>query len=140
MDQTANGEHKSGFSHWLRTGSLPTALSPEGVELKFNPWHDPEDGRFTFAGAGSHYGSSGADPTGEPSMGDRGRSRAARPSKSEALRVGTRIGDGRRRTEPRPSGGHPQSDAASRPGSPPTRLSNLSVASVKGFTTSGRKR
>lgn len=125
MVQTADGEHKSGVSHWLRTGRLPTALGPEGVELKFNPWHDPEDGRFTFAGAGSHYGSSGADPTGEPSMGDRSKSRAARHSKSEALRVGTRVGDGQRRAEPGPSGTHPQSDSGSRAGSPPNPVAEF---------------
>lgn len=28
----------------------------DGVELKFNPWHDPENGRFTFAGDGRRYG------------------------------------------------------------------------------------
>lgn len=125
MVHTANGERKSGFSHWLRTGRLPTAVSPEGVELKFNPWHDPEDGRFTFAGAGSHYGSSGAHPTGAPSIGDRSKSRAARPSKSEAFRIGPRIGSGRRRAEPGPSGVHPQSDAGSRPGSPPNPVAEL---------------
>jgi hypothetical protein len=139
MDQTADGEHKSGFSHWLRTGSLPTALSPEGVELKFNPWHDPEDGRFTFAGTGSHYGWSGADPTGEPSMDDRGKSRAARPSKSEALRAGTRIYDGRRRTEPGPSGGHPQSDAASRRGSPPNPVAEFVSGVGEGLYDVGKE-
>ncbi len=37
------------FSTWLRTGQLPTARTADGVELKFNPWHDPRTGRFTFA-------------------------------------------------------------------------------------------
>ena len=41
------------FSVWLRTGRLPAA---NGVEVKFNPWHDPENGRFTFVGTGRHYG------------------------------------------------------------------------------------
>ena len=33
------------------------------VEVKFNPWHDPDDGRFTFAGTGRYFphGSSGRD-------------------------------------------------------------------------------
>jgi len=26
-----------------------------GIEVKFNPWHDPRDGRFTFAGQGQLY-------------------------------------------------------------------------------------
>ena len=100
MVQTANGANRSGFSHWLRTGRLPTAISREGVELKFNPWHDPEDGRFTSVGAGSRYGSNAADPTdkpgarassridGPPSIGDRRKSHAARLSKSNTLRAG----------------------------------------------------
>src|SRR3546814_5366045 len=28
----------------------------QDVEVKFNPWHDPEDGRFTFSGRGRYYG------------------------------------------------------------------------------------
>ncbi|MBB3472474.1 hypothetical protein [Sphingomonas sp. BK345] len=39
-------ERRRVFSIWLRTGRLPT-LREDGVELKFNPWHDPRDGRFT---------------------------------------------------------------------------------------------
>jgi len=27
------------------------------VEVKFNPWHDPEDGQFTFANSGRYFGS-----------------------------------------------------------------------------------
>ena len=41
------------FDHYLRTGewlSEPEWLSRE--ELKFNPYHDPDDGRFTFAPGG----------------------------------------------------------------------------------------
>jgi GH24 family phage-related lysozyme (muramidase) len=45
----------SAFEIYLRTGRrLPD--QPELVETKFNPWHDPEDGRFTFAGQGRHFG------------------------------------------------------------------------------------
>ncbi|WP_373684253.1 DNA/RNA non-specific endonuclease [Sphingomonas sp. R-74633] len=29
------------------------------VEVKFNPWHDPRNGQFTFAGAGQSYGQGG---------------------------------------------------------------------------------
>ncbi len=61
MIETSGGKQSSAFSWWLRTGKLPPALSPDGLELKFNPWHDPEDGRFTFAGAGRHYGARGTD-------------------------------------------------------------------------------
>lgn len=44
------------FSVWLRTGRLPQAHDANGIEFKFNPWHDPENGRFTFAGTGHYYG------------------------------------------------------------------------------------
>jgi hypothetical protein len=32
------------------------------MELKFNPWHDPADGRFTFAGSGHYHGAGRAEP------------------------------------------------------------------------------
>lgn len=43
----------SAFEIYLRTGRrvAPTAA----VEAKFNPWHNPEDGRFTFAGQGRYF-------------------------------------------------------------------------------------
>lgn len=40
------------FSVYLRTGRR---VADRRVEVKFNPWHDPADGRFTFAGRGSFY-------------------------------------------------------------------------------------
>lgn len=41
------------FEHYLRTGQrLSAAAWSEGVEHKFNPYHDPRDGRFTFAPGG----------------------------------------------------------------------------------------
>ena len=45
----------SAFEIYLRTGRRVRA----GVEVKFNPWHDPEDGRFTFAGQGRYFGRAG---------------------------------------------------------------------------------
>jgi hypothetical protein len=63
MNETPRDRKSSAFSWWLRTGRLRPAVSPDGIELKFNPWHDPADGRFTFAGAGRLYGTSGADAT-----------------------------------------------------------------------------
>jgi hypothetical protein len=45
----AGSARRYAFSTWLRTGQLPTARTADGVELKFNPWHDPRTGRFTFA-------------------------------------------------------------------------------------------
>ena len=41
------------FRHYLRTGAkLPPALFTPGFEAKFNPYHDPRNGRFTFAPGG----------------------------------------------------------------------------------------
>ena len=43
----------SAFDFYLRTGR---ALRRSGrTETKFNPWHDPENGRFTFAGQGRFF-------------------------------------------------------------------------------------
>lgn len=50
MDMTA-GERRHAFAIWIRTGRLPT-VSDDGVERKFNPYHDPRNGRFTFAPGG----------------------------------------------------------------------------------------
>jgi len=41
---------RSEFEVYIRTGRNISA------EHKFNPWHDPQDGRFTFAGHGSYHG------------------------------------------------------------------------------------
>lgn len=44
----------SAFEIYLRTGRrVGGEVIP--VETKFNPWHDPEDGRFTFAGQGRYF-------------------------------------------------------------------------------------
>ncbi|CAN5331783.1 hypothetical protein BH10PSE13_BH10PSE13_20330 [soil metagenome] len=53
-DRRSDERSQSAFAFYLRTGRRL------GLEVKFNPWHDPEDGRFTFAGSGSY--SSGSEP------------------------------------------------------------------------------
>lgn len=45
-------EKRYAFTVWLRTGRLPPAHRADGLEFKFNPYHDPRDGRFTFAPGG----------------------------------------------------------------------------------------
>lgn len=55
--QDSSYGRRNGFVVWLRTGRWPDRGSAAAIERKFNPWHDPEDGRFTFAGTGRHYGS-----------------------------------------------------------------------------------
>lgn len=64
MIRTLSDRQQSAFSWWLRTGRLPPVPTADGIECKFNPWHDPMDGRFTFAGSGRHYGAGGAGPSG----------------------------------------------------------------------------
>jgi LysM repeat protein len=54
------------FEIYLRTGRRRVAPL---VELKFNPWHDPDDGRFTFAGQGRFF--AGGSQTGGPSSSQR---------------------------------------------------------------------
>ena len=44
----------SPFEFFLRTGRKVPNLST--ISLKFNPWHDPDDGRFTFREQGTAYG------------------------------------------------------------------------------------
>ena len=100
MNGTSRGSKSSAFSWWLRTGRLPLAVNPDGLELKFNPWHDPADGRFTFVGAGRHYGASQADAAGGASsrtsertvaataLADRGKSRTGTRSHRKISRAG----------------------------------------------------
>jgi hypothetical protein len=51
MDSSASAQRRA-FSHWLRTGRLPRPRAADGRELKFDPYHDPDNGRFTFAPGG----------------------------------------------------------------------------------------
>lgn len=41
------------FEFYRRTGRRVAALT--ATEFKFNPWHDQDDGRFTFANQGRHF-------------------------------------------------------------------------------------
>ncbi|MBN8849033.1 MAG: hypothetical protein J0I73_13190 [Sphingomonas sp.] len=56
MIDVSETERRHAFSMWLRTGRWPVARGADGTELKFNPWHDPGDGRFTFANTGNYHG------------------------------------------------------------------------------------
>lgn len=53
MLQQSRKSPPSAFSMWIRTGYVPRSERQDGYELKFNPWHDPADGRFTSAGSGA---------------------------------------------------------------------------------------
>lgn len=48
---------RSHFEFWLRTG----LVREPSMERKFNPWHDPDNGRFTFAGQGRYFGRGGPE-------------------------------------------------------------------------------
>lgn len=61
MAEASKNREARAFSWWLRTGRLPQALGPDGLELKFNPWHDPANGRFTSAGAGRQEAAGAGD-------------------------------------------------------------------------------
>ncbi len=128
MARTSGDRDSSAFSSWLRKGRLPPVLGPAGLELKFNPWHDPADGRFTFAGAGQHYGA-GSSP---PSPGDRphapgdpGRSRIATSARVEASRGGLPAGDGQNAGSNRPSRAKPSHAAGTRPVDAPDPVSEF---------------
>ena len=75
----------SAFEIWLRWGRIVT--KPEPIETKFNPWHDPDDGRFTFAGQGNRFGggapkSREATPRAASSAGGTSTRSPARPAAS----------------------------------------------------------
>ncbi|MEG8040901.1 hypothetical protein QP166_16730 [Sphingomonas sp. LR60] len=52
MNHIPDIDRRRDFSIWLRTGRPPTRTA-DGIELKFNPYHDPHNGQFTFAPSGS---------------------------------------------------------------------------------------
>lgn len=45
-------QRRQAFSLWLRTGRWPVVQQPDAIERKFNPYHDPRNGQFTFAPGG----------------------------------------------------------------------------------------
>jgi len=87
-------QRRQDFSIWIRTGRRPRRRDAT-LELKFNPWHDPADGRFTFAGSGSNYGAGGKGSANRasgraPVIGDREnppKPRLARTPKAKAPRA-----------------------------------------------------
>lgn len=46
---------RSAFSHFLRLGRRTPSDLAVDVEVKYNPWHDSDDGRFTFKGQGRYF-------------------------------------------------------------------------------------
>jgi len=74
--QRAAEQRRQAFSVWMRTGRWPRRADSGAPEFKFNPWHDPRNGRFTFAGTGRYYGP--GEP-GSPKFQDRDAQRRDAP-------------------------------------------------------------
>jgi len=56
VDSISQSIARLAFAHWLRTGRRLPIRKSSPIETKFNPWHDPTNGRFTFANSGANYG------------------------------------------------------------------------------------
>jgi hypothetical protein len=87
MIRITQDEWRRAFSAWLRTGRVPVQRADE-AELKFNPWHDPDDGRFTFAGAGVYYGRGSSRSGDKPRRPARPKAGRRRPPKVDGFRGG----------------------------------------------------
>lgn len=62
-DSEQKSADRLAFEHYLRTGRRLTTAEWLAEERKFNPYHDPDDGRFTFAPGGSGSGGSSSSAT-----------------------------------------------------------------------------
>ena len=60
MIEMSEEEWRRAFPIWLRTGTFLSYPNGNRVECKFNPWHDPENGRLTFSGTGRYHGGGGS--------------------------------------------------------------------------------
>ena len=142
----SDDKHRKAFSWWLRTGQLPSAIGPDGLELKFNPWHDPTNGRFTSAGAGQHYDGIG-DPVNGASdrlsvadshasgIGQRDRSRlASRPQTGKV-----RAGGGERALQRATLGMQARRIKRSRPGDRPNAIVEFIGGTGEGLYEVGKE-
>jgi len=151
MSESPHGRKPSAFSRWLRTGRLPPAVSPDGLELKFNPWHDPTDGRFTFAGAGRHYGTGEADTASgassrtsaragaTPASVGRSKSQTATRSKPETSRTRPPASDAHRAVRPMSSPVQPRGIGGGRPGNEPNPVTEFVGGVGEGLHEVGRE-
>jgi GH24 family phage-related lysozyme (muramidase) len=102
----------------LRTGRR-VIDDPESVETKLNPWHDPDDGRFTFAGQGRYFGN------GAPRAGEDGAGPGARGPMT-ARRATTKAGKARTAVH-KPAPAAPKKAPAKQAGTPVMRAMGLPV-------------
>ncbi len=148
MVHASGSSQRNAFSRWLRTGKVPSALGPDGLERKYNPWHDLADGRFTFAGAGRHDGSSNGDTTnagnGRTSShvgrAPRVGSRTAAHPKAKVSQARPLAGVGRRSVEHGSVGMPPARAPVTPPGSQSNPVGEFVGGVARGFTMSGRER
>jgi len=133
----------------LRTGKVPSLPENDAIECKFNPWHDPEDGRFTFAGSGNYHGGGRSGPASRTPGGiRRGNLRIARTPTSVTSSVKPPDGfsktpKGRRGSEaqPRPAGSlrseqsNPAVEFVGRVGEGLYRVAEGTVATVRSALT-----
>ncbi len=149
MTGISSGRQSGAFSGWLRTGKLPPVPGSCDVELKFNPWHDPTDGRFTFAGAGRRYGGGGdavasAAGRGGSSKADRSpaftnpaNSQNATSPKVEAARAGSSA-SGRRSARYDASSTKPRDIARTPPGDQPNPVGEFFGGVGEGLSDVGK--
>ena len=75
--ESVRSNRETAFSLYLRTGRR---IGPDAIEVKFNPWHDEENGRFTFRGQGRYFGATGGNANAPPSRpGGTGVARSSSP-------------------------------------------------------------
>ena len=48
------------INYWIRTGRFCAPVGHHDIETKFNPWHNPDNGQFTFRHMGRYFGGAGA--------------------------------------------------------------------------------
>jgi hypothetical protein len=61
-EDTTHRLSMTAFSLYLRTGRRP---DPAQLEVKYNPWHDEENGQFTFEGQGRYVAANGGAVVGQ---------------------------------------------------------------------------
>ncbi len=149
MAGISGGRQSGAFSWWLRTGKLPPIPDTGNLELKFNPWHDPTDGRFTFAGAGSRYGGGSDAVAGVAGRGTSGRAgrtlglntpvytQNATPPKIKVPRAGSSAG-GQRSARHDASRTKPRYIARTPPGDQPNAVSEFFGGVGEGLSDVGK--
>lgn len=83
-----NSRTMSAFEMYLRTGKRPQMSGlDEDVEVKFNPWHDPDDGRFTFKRQGTQYARGRQQPGPKARIGGDGATESGSSSPQRAKQL-----------------------------------------------------